>query len=82
MVGLRMRAVASAFMLLILNVIGLGFGPLVTGLLRDYLSSSVGVESIRYSLLILTVIFGPWSAAHYFFAARHIDYDLSRADET
>lgn len=81
MVGLRMRAVASAFVLLILNIIGLGFGPQVTGILSDWLAASFAEESMRYSLLILTVIIGPWSAVHYFLAARHIDDDLARADE-
>lgn len=81
MVGLRMRAVASAFVLLILNIIGLGFGPQVTGILSDWLAVAYNNESMRYSLLLLTVVIGPWSALHYFLAARHIDDDLARADE-
>jgi predicted MFS family arabinose efflux permease len=81
MVGLRMRAVASAFILLILNIIGLGFGPQVTGLLSDLLATQYGNESMRYSLLIIGAIVGPWSALHYYFAGRHIDEDLARAGE-
>jgi len=81
MVGLRMRAVASAFILLILNIIGLGFGPQVTGFLSDYLASAYGNESLRYSLLIIGAIIGPWSALHYYFASRHIDEDLARAGD-
>jgi len=81
MSGLRMRAVASAFVLLILNVIGLGCGPQVAGIMSDWLAQSLGADSMRYTLLILGVIVGPWSALHYFLAARHIDHDLARADE-
>jgi hypothetical protein len=35
MVGARMRATASAIVLLVMNLIGLGLGPLVAGLLSD-----------------------------------------------
>jgi len=82
MVGLRMRAVASAFVLLILNIIGLGLGPQVTGLLSDWFVGPFGSESMRYSLLIIAAVVGPWSALHYFIAGKHISFDLARADET
>ena len=60
-------------------VIGLGLGPQVTGLLSDLLASGYGQDSMRYSLLIVGAVVGPWSALHYFLAGRHIDEDLSRA---
>ena len=81
MVGLRMRAVGSALVLLILNIIGLGLGPQVTGLLSDMLAGPFGSESMRYSLLIVGAVVGPWSALHYFFAGRHIESDLARAND-
>ncbi len=81
MVGLRMRAVASAFVLLILNIVGLGLGPQVTGLLSDALATVYGDDSMRYSLLIIAAIIGPWSALHYYFAGEHIDSDLARAND-
>jgi predicted MFS family arabinose efflux permease len=81
MVGLRMRAVASALLLFLLNIIGLGLGPQVTGILSDALREIFGNDSLRYSLLILGVAISPWSAFHYFMAGRHIERDLSRADE-
>lgn len=81
MVGLRMRSVASALLLLILNVIGLGLGPLVTGILSDWLSTGYGSESLRYSMLIVGVVVGPWSAIHYLMASKYIVSDLARVDE-
>jgi hypothetical protein len=81
MLGLRMRAVGSALVLLILNIIGLGLGPQVTGLLSDLLAVPFGSESMRYSLLIVGAVVGPWSALHYFFAGRHIESDLARAND-
>jgi MFS family permease len=81
LVPLRMRAVASALILFILNSIGLGFGPLLAGALSDYLAAGYGAESMRYSLLIIAIITGPWTAFHYFMAGKHIEYDLARVDD-
>jgi len=81
LVGLRMRAVASALLLFILNAIGLGLGPLFTGVLSDMLVGAFGSDSMRYSLLIVAATVGPWSAYHYVAAAKHIERDLARADE-
>ena len=80
LVGLRMRAVASAILFFILNIIGLGLGPLVTGILSDSLATGYGAESMRYSLLIISLIVSPWSALHYYLAARHIEADLARVN--
>ncbi len=80
LVGLRMRAVASAILFFILNIIGLGLGPLVTGILSDSLATGYGAESMRYSLLIISAVVSPWSALHYYLAARHIETDLARVN--
>jgi MFS family permease len=81
LVGVRMRSVASAILLFVINIIGLGFGPQVAGILSDYLSVTQGTESLRYSLLIIGAITGPWTAWHFFVAARYIETDLARVDE-
>jgi len=81
LVGLRMRAVASALLLFLLNNIGLGLGPMFTGILSDLLRESFGDDSLRYSLLLVGAVIGPWSAYHYFAAGRHIEADLDRVDE-
>lgn len=77
--GLRMRAVASALLLFILNIIGLALGPQAAGFLSDVLASPFGNESLRYSLLIVGAVTGPWAALHYLLAGRHIEADLARA---
>ncbi|MGI9203671.1 MAG: spinster family MFS transporter [Woeseiaceae bacterium] len=81
LVGLRMRSVASALMLFVLNIIGLGLGPQIAGILSDSLAPVHGVESLRYSLLIIGAVTGPWAAWHFHIAARHIDGDLARANQ-
>lgn len=80
LVGLRMRAVASAILFFILNIIGLGLGPLIAGVLSDALTVNFGTESMRYSLLIISLVLSPWSALHYYLAARHIEPDLARVN--
>ena len=71
-----MRAVASALMLLIINVIGLALGPWITGLLSDALDTRFAAESMRYALLAVAAVVMPWAAAHYLVASRHIDIRL------
>ncbi len=81
LVSLRMRAVASSLVLLIINVIGLALGPPLTGRISDALEPRFGDESMRYSLLIVCAALLPVAAWCYYQAGRSIDADLERADE-
>ncbi len=81
LVPLRMRAVASALILFLINIVGLGLGPQLAGLLSDILAERYGVESLRYSLLFIGAVLTPWTALHYFLAGRHIEHDLARVEE-
>lgn len=81
LVSLRMRGVAAALMLFILNIIGLGMGPQVTGILSDLYAPAFGAESMRYALLTVGATVGPWSAFHYYRAGRTIDRDLERSED-
>lgn len=67
----EMRAQATALLIIITNVLGPALGPVVAGLVSDAFSERFGVESIRYSLLVIslfTVIGGAifWRAGHYY----------------
>ena len=81
LVGLRMRAVASAVLLFLLNIIGLGLGPMFTGIMSDLLRDSLGDDSLRYSLLLVGAVIGPWSAYHFYAAGQHLEADLDHVDE-
>ena len=81
LVSLRMRSMASAIVLLIINVIGLAFGPPVTGFISDVLQQPFGDDSMRYALLIVSTTMLPVAAWCYFQAGRSIESDLARADE-
>jgi MFS family permease len=76
----HMRALASAILLFILNLIGLGLGPLFAGFLSDQLRPEFGIESIRYSLLIVAVCGNVWAALHYYLASRTLREDLHAKD--
>ena len=80
LVRLRMRAVASAILLFIINIVGMGLGPQFAGILSDFLSASYGADSMRYSLLAIGAVMGPWVAFHYYAAGRHVVDDLYRVD--
>ena len=72
---LRMRAVAAGILLFIINIIGLGFGPQVVGVISDILSDRYGTESLRYALLICSLV-NIWAGIHYFLGGRHLKDDL------
>ena len=81
LVSLRMRAVASSLLLLVINVIGLALGSPVTGFISDLLEPSLGAESMRYSLLLVSTTLLPLAAWCYYQAGNSIEQDLLRADE-
>ncbi len=77
LVGLRMRAIAAGVLLFIVNIIGLGAGPTVVGIIADLLSPRFAAESLRYALLLCSVV-NIWAAAHYYFAGKHLENDLEK----
>ena len=81
LVGLRMRATCSAILFFILNMIGLGLGPWSVGLLSDLLQPSLGLESLRYSMLYLVPAALVISGLTFFLASRYLREDLARAPD-
>ena len=74
----RMRAMAAALLLLITNLIGGGIGPQVVGIMSDYFAPQFNADSLRYSLLTVSLIFGLWSSLHYFLASRTIREEFKK----
>ena len=57
----HLRSTAAAFVLFVLNLIGLGLGPQLYGVASDLLQPALGKESLRYTLLtgsVLTMLAG------------------------
>jgi MFS family permease len=87
LVGTRERALASAFLLLILNFIGLGLGPIFTGALSDVFKKVLIAQGVDTTVAVAdglrwairaTVIVNLWSALHYYLAGRTLREDISR----
>ena len=76
----RMRAVASAILLFVINIIGLGLGPQVVGILSDLLEPRFGVLSLRWALAGVAVVMSLWAGLHYLLAARTLRQDLKARD--
>lgn len=75
LVELKMRAVAAGILLFIINIIGLGLGPTLVGVVTDLLEPTYGKEALRYSLVIFTFV-NLWAAFHYYVAGKHLKADL------
>lgn len=62
---LRMRALWAAVTLLVINLIGLGLGPTLIGVISDALKPSLGdAESLRWAMLTFAAA-TPWALFHY-----------------
>ena len=72
-----MRAFTSAVLFFILNLIGLGLGPVTTGILSDLLADQYGINSLRYAMVIVSLI-GTTSIPLFLAAAHYLPEDLAR----
>lgn len=62
---LRLRALWAAVTLLVINLIGLGLGPTLIGILSDMLKPSLGdAESLRWAMIAFAAA-TPWALFHY-----------------
>jgi predicted MFS family arabinose efflux permease len=74
----RMRALASALTTGTYNLIGMGLGPLLVGLISDHYKPALGDDSLRYGLLIVVFTHVAGSILN-LLAARHLRADLAAA---
>ncbi|QDX80148.1 hypothetical protein B9N43_02065 [Denitratisoma sp. DHT3] len=80
LVQLRMRATASAILLFVVNMVGLGLGPLTVGLLNDhYFGPTHGPLAIRYSMLVVGLL-GGLASLLFWQAARTLREDLASSN--
>ncbi len=74
----HMRATASAIMLFIINLIGLGLGPVIVGVMSDWFNLGLGfgvAEGVRWALIV-TGSLGVIAMACFWFARRTIREDM------
>jgi MFS family permease len=75
-----MRATASAVLLFILNIVGLGLGPFAVGVMNDALAGRFGDEAIRYSLLAVALV-GGLAAIFFWIGSATLREDLASRDD-
>lgn len=78
--GVRRRAMAAAFYLFLVNLISMGLGPLLVGMLSDWMHAALGADALRYSLLSVSSITTAWAALHVFLGSRTLREDIAAAD--
>ena len=80
LVNAKMRALSSAILFLVLNIIGLGLGPLAIGGISDYLTPTYGDESLRYAFCF-SFITAAIALVLFWLAAKSYPEDLRRSRE-
>jgi predicted MFS family arabinose efflux permease len=72
-----MRAFASATIVMVVNILGMGLGPFVTGALSDYLAENFGAGefALRFAMST-TVIFTAGAGYLFYRAARYLPLEL------
>ena len=70
------RATSMALVLMLANLIGMGLGPQMVGLLSDLMRPAFGPESLRYSMLSLSLA-ALWAAYHFWRVGSHVEADLN-----
>ena len=72
-----MRALTSAVLFFVLNMIGLGLGPVLTGLTSDLLEPVYGDQSLRYAMMS-TLQMSLLALVMFALAAKHLRADLAK----
>jgi hypothetical protein len=78
LVDVRSKSVGSAILFFVVNLIGLGLGPLSIGIISDFLEPTYGNESLRWALLSGVVLVGTWSATHFVLGAKTFREDSAQ----
>ena len=73
--NVRMRAVATAINMLVVNLMGMGLGSQLVGLLSDAMSAAAGTDSLRYAMCLVGLS-ALLSAGFFWLCGHSVDADL------
>ena len=72
----EIRATTLALVMMLANLIGMGVGPQVVGMLSDALLPAFGIDSLRYAMLGMSFV-AVWAAFHFWRAGDTVVNDLA-----
>ncbi len=72
------RALGIAIVLFIANILGMGLGPLATGMASDLLAGYFGDRSLQAALVVFLLVL-PWSAWHFWRSGKYVLADSAEA---
>jgi predicted MFS family arabinose efflux permease len=78
LVQVRMRGVSMSTLIVLLNLIGVGVGPTLAGVLSDAFAAQYGPDSVRWAMVCVLALNLP-AVALFAWAGRSIRGDLERA---
>lgn len=61
--------------MLAVNLVGAGAGPLLIGILSEYLAPTYGADSLRYAMALGICVMG-WGVIHFWLSSRHYRGEL------
>lgn len=67
----HMRAVSAAIKMLLLNLIGMGLGPVLVGVISDLLAPTLPENTLGVALSYFTVV-GLWGSVHFWLCGREL----------
>lgn len=79
--GPALRATAAAIFMMVVNIVGLGLGPYLTGLLSDALAARFGDQSLALSLSVVTTM-SALGVIHFVMAMRTVEADMAEGEGT
>ncbi len=79
LVNVRMRALASAILFFAINIIGLGLGPVLVGVISDLISAEFGTRSVGIAVLGVSLVFGLIAIWQFLAAGKYINDEMQSA---
>ncbi len=75
----RMRALTSAILFFMINLIGMGIGPVSVGAISDHLTTTGAAAPLGQAMLMVGIAAAIWACLHYCLATRHLKEELALA---
>jgi len=79
LVNVRMRALASAILFFAINILGLGLGPVLVGIISDVITPDFGTRSVGYAVLGVSVVFSMIAIWQFLAAGKYINDEMESA---